>query len=239
MRYNERIIIRENNNVHVAMKYEDRIMTKTLTVRVTQQSITANWQEKDMQQPVPMDCTAEMVMDIFVSVVQDALAGDTPEAIEVSNELTGLVVLDEASHSVIPVLYAEEADDHFIEALTMNGIGGQLTRKNGHDLTTGTAVIQILRLKNNMADMYAKAAIYRPFTAYLRSMLTGQNLLTRDEARLTGMFDQLTNKWDTQALALTDLTIIQMPEIGEANASELTNHILLEKMSTIPTVKVR
>lgn len=214
-------------------------MTKTLTVQVTLSGVTAKWQDKETTQVLPTEFKAEMIMDALVTVVTEVLAGDTPENIDVQNDVAGLVVLDEASTSVSPILFADEADEHFIEALTMNGIGGQLARKNGHELTTGMPVIQILRLKNNVVDVYAKAAMYRPLTAYLRSMLNGQNTLAAEEAALTGMFDQLTGKWDTQAMALTDLTVIQLPEVGEVAAHDLTNHDLVEKMSALPTVKVR
>jgi len=214
-------------------------MTDTLVVNVKMNNVTAKWQEDEVTAELPFNFTAEQLMSIINEVIVDVLAGQTPAEIEVINELDGLVVLDEASESVIPVMFADDNDAHFIEALTMNGIGGQLERKNGHALTTGTPVIQVLRLKNNMADVYADAAMYRTVTAYLRSMLTGQNVVTEEEAKLTGLFDQEINKWDTQALALTDLTIIQLPEIGNVVAHDLTNHVLVEKISTLPSVKVR
>lgn len=214
-------------------------MTDTLVVNVKMNNVTAKWQDKEVAVELPANFTAEQLMTSVSEVIVDALAGQTPAAIEVVNEIDGLVVLNEASESVTPVMFVDDNDAHFIEALTMNGIGGQLERKNGHALTTGTPVIQVLRLKNNMADVYAHAAMYRTVTAYLRSMLTGQNIVTVEEAKLTGLFDQEINKWDTQGLALTDLTVIQLPEIGNVVAHDLTNNVLVEKMSTLPSVKVR
>lgn len=239
MLYNERTILDKLLSIKAAITDEDEIMTKTATVHVTLSGVTAKWQDNEKTQALPADFTAEMIMDALVSVTTNVLAGETPEEIDVQNGVAGLVALDESSMSVAPVLLADDADAHFIEALTMNGIGGQLTRKNGHELTTGMPVIQILRLKNNDADVYAKTAMYRPLTAYLRSMLTGQNIVTVEEATLTGMFDQLTGAWDTQALALTDLTKIQLPEVGEIAVHDLTNHDLVVKISHVPSVKVR
>lgn len=214
-------------------------MTKTLTVQVNMSGVMATWQENEQTQSLPTDFTGEMVMAALEEVMADVLDGDMPENIDVQNNVTGLVVLDESSKSITPVLIADDADVHFIEALTMNGIGGQLARKNGHALTTDMPVIQILRLKNNVADVYARAKMYLPLTAYLRSMLTEENAVTAEEAALTGVFDDLTGTWDIQALALTGVTMTQLPAVTAVSEHVLTNPALLEKMSTLPSVKVR
>ena len=214
-------------------------MTKTLTVQVNMSGVTATWQENEQTQSLPTDFTGEMVVAALEEVVINVLAGDTPKNIDVQNDVIGLVVLDEDSKSIAPVLISDDTDAHFIEALTMNGIGGQLARKNGHVLTTTMPVIQILRLKNNVADVYAQAKMYLPLTAYLRAMLTEKHVVTDQEAAQTGMFDQLTGLWDIQALALTGVTMTQLPEVTEVSEHVLTNPTLVGKMSTLPSVKVR
>jgi sugar (pentulose or hexulose) kinase len=214
------------------------IMTNTLTVHVTMNQITATWQDAHVAMELPLQVTAETLVKTLTDTMVSVLAGDTPDNIDINNAIEGLVALNENSESVAPILIADKNDQHFIEALTMNGIGGQLARKNAHDLTTTMPVVQILRLKNNAAEVYATATMYRPLTAYLRTVLTGHNVLTEQEASMTGMFDQASHQWDTQALALTGLTAIQLPEVGDVVDYAVIAQALTAEMAAVPSVKV-
>jgi len=213
-------------------------MTKMLNVTIAAKLITTTWADRKELMTLSDNVTAEEILSAVEESIETILKGETLDEIVIENKFDGLVVLDEAAHSLSSVLVADDNDTHFIEALTMNGIGGQLERKNGHVLHTGMPVIQILRLKNNQAEVYAKAVSYSPLTTFLRAALTGKNVMTVEEAKETGLFDQELNKWDTQGLALTGLETVQLPEIGVEKASELTNQQLLAKMSVTPVVKV-
>lgn len=213
-------------------------MTNTLNVHVTMNQITATWHDEHHAMELPLNFTAETLVKTLVDTMVTVLAGETPDNIDITNTVDGLVALDENSKSVAPVLIADKNDQHFIDALTMNGIGGQLARKNTHDLTTAMPVIQILRLKNNDAPIYMAANMYRPLSAHLRTILTGHNVLTVHEASMTGFFDQTAQQWDTQALALTGLAAIQLPEIGDDVDYDITEQGLIAQMSSSPRLKL-
>lgn len=175
--------------------------------------------------------------EILESHLQDS---DTIEHIEFTDIMNGWMALDETFKPLTPILMGDSQDEHFIEALMMNGIGGQLQRKTGVPLAVTLPLIITLRLKNNEPEIYKNTAHYMTLRAYIVYMLFGTNTATPAFAARTGFYNSEQMGWDTQALALTGVQPEQLPIlvsdqalVGDLKATwlpKMINHKTVFKM---------
>lgn len=112
--------------------------------------------------------------------------------------------------------YGKPAATKYLSALKMNGIGGQLERKDGIEFDDLTPLILTLQYKNEQPTLWAQSAQYVSLTGYFAQKLLKQTMIRRDEAKWTGFYNQATGAWDRQALAVSGLQAEQLPVITDA-----------------------
>jgi len=142
----------------------------------------------------------------------DSPAAKIEEIIFSEISLDGLMPLDKDFEPLMPVIYGQDTQK-YVDALTMNGVTGQLQRKMGLSLLDRTPFVLILWLKNEQPDVYEKAVHYMSLQSYIIYRLFGKNIISRAYAARTGLYDLVTVEWDTQALALSGLTTAALPEV--------------------------
>ncbi|MBM7617591.1 gluconokinase [Weissella uvarum] len=172
-------------------------------------------------------------MDAFLNAVHAFLhqlelkVAETDEisAINFKNIMHGWLALDENFEAVSPIMLGDQNDEHFIEALMMNGIGGQLQRKTGVPLAVTSPLIMTLHLRNDNPEIYAKAQHYMTLNDYIVYRLFGKNVTDAAVAARTGLYNVATQDWDGQALALTGVTKEQLPTLLPHD--QLVNELVL------------
>ncbi|WP_258089211.1 FGGY family carbohydrate kinase [Weissella fangxianensis] len=142
----------------------------------------------------------------------DSPAAKVEEIIFSEISLDGLMPLDKDFAPLMPVIYGKDTQK-YVDALTMNGVTGQLQRKMGLSLLDTTPFVLILWLKNERPDIYEQAVHYMSLQSYIIYRLFGKNIISRAYAARTGLYDLVTDEWDTQALALSGLTTAALPEV--------------------------
>lgn len=142
----------------------------------------------------------------------DSPAAKVEEIIFSEISLDGLMPLDKDFATLMPVIYGKDTQK-YVDALTMNGVTGQLQRKMGLSLLDTTSFVLILWLKNERPDIYEQAVHYMSLQSYIIYRLFGKNIISRAYAARTGLYDLVTDEWDTQALALSGLTTAALPEV--------------------------
>lgn len=170
-------------------------------------------------------------LDEFLTTVKSAFAhlenilqhNDEIQQVYFKNIMNGWMALDENFNPLTPILMGKDTDAHFIEALMMNGIGGQLQRKTGVPLAVTLPLIITLRLKNEEPEIYAHAAHYMTLREYMVYLLFGQNTTDAAFAARTGFYNTEYATWDGQALALTGLRVEQLPDL--VSKDELTGRL--------------
>lgn len=101
----------------------------------------------------------------------------------------------------------------YVDALMLNGIGGQLQRKAGIPMTATEPLVLTLWLKNEQPDVYQTAAHYMGVQEFVLYRLFGINVIDTVHAARTGFYNVETQTWDRQALAVTGLTATHLPQI--------------------------
>ncbi len=149
------------------------------------------------------------------------------ERIRFHGSLSGWLPLDSAYQPVTDILSASESNQHFIDALIMNGIGKQLQNKTGVPLSPSVPLIMTIALKDNEPDLFAKSVHFMGVFEYLLYQLFGLNVIEPAHAARTGFYNVLKQDWDPQALAIAGVQRAQLPEISRPNNQVVAfNHVV-------------
>jgi gluconokinase len=213
-------------------------MQYKLELGITAMLITANLTDEngvETRETVPYpgmvfptdDLYAETVFDTMVSAYRqiDSRLTESDILAEVSFSFVanGWLAMDADFKSLAPIMNgAHEHAAKYVDALTINGIGGQLQRKSGVTLTETTPLVLTLWLKNELPDAFAKTVHYLGMAEYFRYRLLGKLVMNEANAARTGFYNLVTQEWDKQALALAGLTADSLPQVV-GDATELVD----------------
>lgn len=214
------------------MKYTLTIDVSLLSVKTT--LIDENNTQRQHELPLATTdaeratITPDQIYNQMLAAIKEAnqLLLDSPaakieEIIFSEISLDGLMPLDKDFEPLMPVVYGQDTQK-YVDALTMNGVTGQLQRKMGLSLLDRTPFVLILWLKNEQPDVYEKAVHYMSLQSYIIYRLFGKNIISRAYAARTGLYDLVTDEWDTQALALSGLTTTALPEVTDFSDQTFT-----------------
>jgi gluconokinase len=182
------------------------------------------------------DITAETIFDTAVTAYRDRLIELREEDRLVDATLSFIanawVALDENGQSLTPIMNgAKQHGAKYVDALMINGIGGQLQRKSGVPLTETTPLVMTIWLKDEHPEAFAKTARLMGVAEYFRFRLTERPLISEANAAKTGFYNLSTQTWDKQALALTGITDEQLPTIvsdEEAAKGDVLANLVVE-----------
>jgi hypothetical protein len=123
------------------------------------------------------------------------------------------LAIEQPGLPIAGVLNGDGSAMKYLEALRMNGIGGQLERKDGIDFDAQTPLVLTLQYKNDQERAYARTVKYEDLSTYFAEQLLARSVIERSLATWTGFYNQATGRWDRQALAVTGVAPEQLPEI--------------------------
>ncbi|MBF7058026.1 FGGY family carbohydrate kinase [Weissella confusa] len=166
--------------------------------------------------PVTPDNIVNTLVDALASMRAD-LPGEYDEIVEVrfaTGIANGWFALDENFTPLTDVVSGgDNRAAKYVDALMINGIGGQLQRKTGLPMTATEPLVLTLWMKNERPEAYTNAAHFMGVLEYVTYRLFGLNIVDEALAARTGYYNVAHKTWDVQALAVTGLTAEQLPEI--------------------------
>jgi len=137
----------------------------------------------------------------------------------VSGIANGWIALDADFNALTEVISGgDNRAAKYVDALMINGIGGQLQRKTGLPMTPTEPLALTLWLKNENQEAYANAAHYMGVQEFIVNRLFGLNEVDEAHAARTGFYNVAHQDWDIQALAVTGLVTDQLPTLTTADA---------------------
>lgn len=185
---------------------------------LSQQTVT-------LSQPAETVTAEQIVTEVLTAVkkVQATLTSDDLIETITFTEITldSLVPFDDQKEALMPIIYSHDTQK-YIDALMMNGVIGQLERKTGLVFQEVTPLMQILWLKNEQPEIFAKATQYMNVQSYIIYRLFGLQITSPAAAGRTGFYNLVNQAWDDQALALSGLTTEDLPQVVDFNAQSFT-----------------
>lgn len=152
-----------------------------------------------------------------LTTINNGLPGDADILTEVhfiSGVANGWIALDEDFNALTEVISGgDNRAAKYVDALMINGIGGQLQRKTGLPMTPTEPLALTLWLKNEDQEAYANAAHYMGVQEFIVNRLFGLNEVDEAHAARTGFYNAAHQDWDIQALAVTGLVAGQLPTL--------------------------
>ena len=204
------------------MKYT-LLIDVTLTAintTLTGENSELSQQNFTLSQPAETITAEQIVTEMLTAIkkVQATLTNDDFIETITFAEMTldSLVPFDEQKKALMPIIYAHDTQK-YIDALMMNGVIGQLERKTGLVFQEVTPLMQILWLKNEEPEIFAKAAQYMNIQSYIIYRLFDLEITSPAAAGRTGFYNLVNQSWDDQALALNGLTSEQLPRVVDVN----------------------
>lgn len=171
--------------------------------------------------PVSPDNIVTTLLDTLTTI-NNGLPGDTDVLTEVhfvSGIANGWIALDADFNALTEVISGgDNRAAKYVDALMINGIGGQLQRKTGLPMTPTEPLALALWLKNENQESYANAAHYMGVQEFIVNRLFGLNEVDEAHAARTGFYNVANQDWDVQALAVTGLVTDQLPKLTTADA---------------------
>ena len=170
----------------------------------------------------------DALVDAVASAVDQALAGAGARA----REITGvgasvfwhsLLALDDARRPLLPVLtWADTRSAEAAAALRARLDGSAVHARTGALLHASYYPARFRWLREQHADLFARAAVWCGFAEYLLWRLTGVLRASVSMASGTGVFDQDLVAWDTPLLAESAVDAARLPAVDDAPAPGLT-----------------
>lgn len=147
----------------------------------------------------------------FITAFRKALSsanitGDAIEAMGVSGQQHGLVVLDEKDEVIRPAKLWCDTSTHLETTALINTLGGKqaVIEETGLMLATGYTASKLLWIKQNEPDNYKKIrSILLPHD-YINFWLTGEKTAEYGDASGTGYFDTKSRSWSSKVLNAID-----------------------------------
>lgn len=178
-----------------------------------------------LSQPAETVTAEQIVTEVLTAIkkVQATLTNDDFIETITFAEMTldSLVPFDDQKKTLMPINYGHDTQK-YIDALMMNGVIGQLERKTGLVFQEVTPLMQILWLKNEQPEIFAKVAQYMNVQSYIIYRLFDLQITSPAAAGRTGFYNLVKQAWDDQALALSGLTTENLPQVVDFNAQSLS-----------------
>ncbi|MFT9266168.1 gluconokinase [Oenococcus sp.] len=170
--------------------------------------------EPDMAEEDPVEIF-EALIDSLTDVVRKAelKQGDQVLGVSFSSAMHSLIAFDKDWQPLTRVItWADGRAVKYAEQLKKDGTGQEIYSKTGTPIHPMAPLSKLLWLKNERPDIYKKAAHYLGIKEYIFHRLFNANKMDISIASGTGLFNIFKLQWDQQALALTGLSVDQLPK---------------------------
>jgi xylulokinase len=179
----------------------------------------ALWSEQE-----PRDWWQAMVTSIRQSLAEAKLAGAAVEAIGLTGQMHGLVLLDDRGEVLRPaILWNDQRCGAECDEIRSRVGPERLIRITGNDALTGFTAPKILWVEKHEPEIYQRARHVLLPKDYLRYKLTGRFAMDKADGSGTMLFDLARRDWSTEILNDLGIDPEWLPETFEG--PEITGEV--------------
>jgi xylulokinase len=155
------------------------------------------------------------------------ISGERIEAVGLTSQMHGLVLLDDAGKVLRPaILWNDQRTQSQCDEIHRIVGKEKFIQITGNVALTGFTAPKILWVKENEPDVFAKAKRILLPKDYVRYCLTGEYAMDKADGAGTVLFDLKTRDWSDEVLSALDIPRKWMPTTFEG--TEFTGHITEE-----------
>jgi xylulokinase len=169
------------------------------------------WSEQD-----PEAWWQGVAVSIRQVLEQANAAGDRVEAVGLTGQMHGLVLLDGDGKVLRPaILWNDQRTAAQCDEIRLRLGKARLIQVTGNDALTGFTAPKILWVKGNEPDVYARARHILLPKDYIRYRLTGAYAMDKADGSGTILFDLKSRRWSEEVLAALDIPAEWLPPTFE------------------------
>ena len=169
------------------------------------------WSEQD-----PGEWWQAVSASVRAVLRQTGIGGEEVQAVGLTGQMHGLVLLDEAGNVLRPaILWNDQRTQSQCDEIH-NRIGRErFIQITGNVALTGFTAPKILWVKENEPDVYAQAKHVLLPKDYIRYRLTGEYAMDKADGAGTVLFDLKARDWSDEILSALDIPRAWMPKTFE------------------------
>lgn len=173
----------------------------------------------------------EAVSASISSVLEKAgISGERIEAIGLTGQMHGLILLDEAGNVLRPaILWNDQRTQSQCDEIHQIIGREKFIQITGNIALTGFTAPKILWVKENEPEVYAKAKHVLLPKDYIRYKLTGEYAMDKADGAGTVLFDLKLRDWSDEVLSALEIPRTWMPKTFEG--TEFTGRVTAEAAS--------
>jgi len=173
----------------------------------------------------------EAVSASIRSVLEKAgISAESIGAVGLTGQMHGLVLLDETGQVLRPaILWNDQRTQSQCDEIHQIIGREKFIQITGNVALTGFTAPKILWVKENQADVYAKARHVLLPKDYIRYKLTGEYAMDKADGAGTVLFDLKSRDWSDEVLSALDISRVWMPQTFEG--TQVTGSVTEEAAS--------
>ncbi|MEL6407166.1 MAG: xylulokinase [Chloroflexota bacterium] len=172
------------------------------------------WSEQN-----PADWWAGIQQSIQGALQTSGLSGDAIDAIGLTGQMHGLVILDSAGEVLRPsILWNDQRTQAQCDSMTETIGFERLIQLTGNRALTGFTAPKLLWVRDNEPDVYAKIAQVLLPKDYIRYQLTGEYATDLAGAAGTSLLNVAERDWSSDVLDALDIPADWLPPTHEGTA---------------------
>src|SRR5215203_6704518 len=177
----------------------------------TLQTPQALWSEQD-----PREWWVAVTASIKTVLENAGISGEGVAAVGLTGQMHGLVLLDEMGDILRPaILWNDQRTQSQCDEIHQIIGKEKFIQITGNVALTGFTAPKILWVKENEADVYAKAKHVLLPKDYVRYKLTGEYAMDKADGAGTVLFDLKSRDWSDEVLSALDIPRAWMPKTFE------------------------
>lgn len=177
------------------------------------------WSEQD-----PHEWWDGTVRSIRLALEQAGVGGDAVQAIGLTGQMHGLVLLDDAGEVLRPaILWNDQRTGAECDEMRARLGKAHLIQITGNNALTGFTAPKILWVQRNEPEVYAKARHVLLPKDYIRFRLTGEYAMDKADGSGTQLFDLKARTWSQEVAGALDIPMDWLPPTFEG--PEVTSRV--------------
>ena len=178
----------------------------------------------------PREWWEAVAASIRSAVEKAGVDGDRIEAVGLTGQMHGLVLLDEAGNVLRPaILWNDQRTQSQCDEIHQRVGKEKFIQVTGNVALTGFTAPKIFWVKENEPDIFAKAKHVLLPKDYIRYRLTGEYAMDKADGSGTVLFDLKARDWSEEILSALEIPQAWMPKTFEG--TEFTGHVTEEAAS--------
>jgi xylulokinase len=172
------------------------------------------WSEQN-----PADWWDGMVVAIRGALAEADLTGDAIDAIGLTGQMHGLVMLSDEGQVLRPaILWNDQRTQAQCDEMTTRIGFERLIELTGNRALTGFTAPKILWVRDHEPDIYGKCAHVLLPKDYIRFQLTGEYAMDASDASGTGLLNVASRTWSQEVVETLGIPLSWLPPVVEGTA---------------------